>query len=355
MESSSPEGSPLALRGLIAMSPLLPSSPMSPPFDDDLPLPPLLLPLSETESTAAGRHSKPTESSIAPQQPKTPDHQVTNLPAGEPPIFPLSINTEPRTPETTHHVPEADLESNGPVWTLPIRGKGEAKKQNTRRKGQKQHKKTIEEQCTRSAAPSWSAAQASTSGQQHHDISSHHIFRADPDPFPLGEDPEQHRSRLEETLEYLQRNGLTWGDLVLYISDPASKKGAERFTGMFDVPGRVEQVLTYWTSSRNSRTARKSIDQWVMSYITRRITYEGQKATQSGILQLRKMSIDEAFALNFSLTKLYDHLMRLCPTMTTLLREFSMTTWQKNARTDMSMRRNDQVCQTIYIAKFPGF
>ncbi|KAH9907659.1 uncharacterized protein B0H18DRAFT_898221, partial [Fomitopsis serialis] len=143
-------------------------------------------------------------------------------------------------------------------------------------------------------------------------------------------------------LTYLRRQDVTWGDLVLYVSDPASKKGDERFDGMFAIPGRVEAVLNHWTSSQNSPTARSAIHAWILDYVKRHIAHEGHQATRDGLLQSRKMVVDEAFALQFSLTGLYDRLRALCPTMAGMLREFSMTTRQMKTLTVKSERRNEQ-------------
>ncbi|KAH9836596.1 uncharacterized protein C8Q71DRAFT_707708 [Rhodofomes roseus] len=148
--------------------------------------------------------------------------------------------------------------------------------------------------------------------------------------------------RLASVLTFLRRQDLNWGDLVLYVSDPSSKNGDARFEGMFGIPGRVEAVLSHWTSSQNSPTARSAIHEWILEYVKRHVAHEGHQATRDGLLQSRKKVVDEAFALNFSLMGLYDRLRALCPTMAAMLREFSMTTRQMKTLTAKSEQRNDQ-------------
>lgn len=160
---------------------------------------------------------------------------------------------------------------------------------------------------------------------------------------PASPIPRPRNEVLDDTLTMLKSHGLTWGDLVLYVSDPASKRGTERYKGMFDVPGRVEDVLAFWTSSRNSRTAREAIHSWIMAYIKKLIGREASRATKGGMLQSRKMRLDEAFVLKFSLTKVHESLRRLCPIMTELLREFASTTRQRNMPTEPSIARKDMV------------
>ncbi|KAH9842929.1 uncharacterized protein C8Q71DRAFT_698962, partial [Rhodofomes roseus] len=136
-------------------------------------------------------------------------------------------------------------------------------------------------------------------------------------------------------------NGYTWGDLVLYVSNPSSKRGLERYRGMFDVRGRVQTILTYWTSSRNSLTGRQAVHSWVMDYIKTSIAREASKATHDGVLQSRKKVVNESFVLDFSLTQIYHRLAELCPVMTELLKAFTMTTRQKKTLTRDSAERND--------------
>ncbi|KAH9840190.1 uncharacterized protein C8Q71DRAFT_746208 [Rhodofomes roseus] len=146
---------------------------------------------------------------------------------------------------------------------------------------------------------------------------------------------------LDEVLSILRAEGYTWGDLVLYLSDPASKRGDERYEGMFDILGRIEQVLTYWTSSRNSPTGRQAVHVWALDYVEKAIRREGTRATKDGVLQSRKMVVDDGFLSRFNLSKIYDRLTALCPIMTSLLREFSTTARQRRLRTNTSAHRND--------------
>lgn len=147
-----------------------------------------------------------------------------------------------------------------------------------------------------------------------------------------GPRPRPREAIFDDALDMLSANGLTWGDLVMYVSDPTSRRGREKYRGMFDIPGRIEQLLTLWTSSRNSTTARRSIHAWIMDYMKSMISREGKRATKDGVLQSRKREVDEGFILNFKLDQIYDRLALLCPTMTGLLAAFTTTRRQANAQ-----------------------
>ncbi|KAH9915833.1 uncharacterized protein B0H18DRAFT_1040100 [Fomitopsis serialis] len=81
-----------------------------------------------------------------------------------------------------------------------------------------------------------------------------------------------------------------------------------------------------------------------MGYIKKLIGREASRTTKGGMLQSRKMQLDEAFVLNFSLTKIHESLRRLCPIMTELLWEFASTTRQRNMPSEASIARKDMVC-----------
>ena len=55
------------------------------------------------------------------------------------------------------------------------------------------------------------------------------------------------------TLDYLEEHNLTFGDLVCFVSNLYNWQVNAHYCGFFSVPGRVEQVLTWWVSGRNRK------------------------------------------------------------------------------------------------------
>ncbi|KAH9934407.1 hypothetical protein B0H21DRAFT_77941 [Amylocystis lapponica] len=135
-----------------------------------------------------------------------------------------------------------------------------------------------------------------------------------------------------------------WGDLVLFVSDPTNAHGQERYDGLFGVRGRLHTILDLWVSWKNSRTGRQLTHAWALDYMSRLVNHEANKATRSGILQSRKMSVNEAFALTFSMTSVYDRLQVICPCMTFLMHEFSMTPRQKRDATPQTIGQRVGAC-----------
>ncbi|KAH9929201.1 uncharacterized protein B0H18DRAFT_1154576 [Fomitopsis serialis] len=336
------------------MSPLPPSSPLTPialsiqgsPCSSGIEADSQGLPFETGEGHCADDH--PIESAN-----RTPEAAIAVVPTPIPlsPSFPAA-NSPPQTPVARQPTPPLYPSSNGLDKSTPIRGSPSTKKKIVRAKGQKKRAKTLrrqrEEQHERAqqlatANANYQAAIAAhamelTLGDSSDEDASGGLAQARDGPAPS---PRPREDVLEEVLALLKSHGLTWGDLVLYVSDPSSKKGLEKYKGMFDVPGRIEQVLTYWTSSRNSPTGRQALYTWIVNYVRRLVTREGIRATKDGVLQSSRMRMSEAFVTNFSLTQLHERLTMLCPLMAELLREFTMTTRQTKAVTVDSAARNN--------------
>lgn len=81
------------------------------------------------------------------------------------------------------------------------------------------------------------------------------------------EDDEIGTDPLQEVLQLMEDQGVTWGDIVEYISDPQNNKGEARYYGFFQDPTRVKRVLGFWTSWRNSKTAKRTIHEWALQYL----------------------------------------------------------------------------------------
>ncbi|OJT14839.1 hypothetical protein TRAPUB_8633 [Trametes pubescens] len=156
----------------------------------------------------------------------------------------------------------------------------------------------------------------------------------------------QRRQTLEMALNCLLREGLSLGDLVLYVSDPSNKKGTERYQGLFSIPGRVEEVLDFWASSRNSRTGRQAVHGWAVSHVKHCLDEEGNAATRAKFLQARTMDIDPSFVLNFSLDQIRTQLTELCPTALDLFHAFSTTARQQKEQSSLSETRKRTLVTT---------
>ena len=140
---------------------------------------------------------------------------------------------------------------------------------------------------------------------------------------------EEHRTSCRETLSFMATKGISFGDLVLYVSDPTMKEGEARWSGFFGVPNRVATVLNFWVSSRNSNAARTAIHEWTLGYVSDVLNREGEDVTKSGLLRSEDKIVNKTYTVDFSLSSLYEKIKILAPSTTRLLHAFSTTRRQQ--------------------------
>ena len=120
---------------------------------------------------------------------------------------------------------------------------------------------------------------------------------------------EEHRTSCQETLAFMAKRGITFGDLVLYVSDPTMKEGEARWSGFFGVPNRVATVLNFWVSSHNSY-------EWTLGYVSDVLNWKGEDVTKSGLLRSEDKMVDKSYTVDFSLSNLYEKIKRQAPATT---------------------------------------
>ncbi len=148
---------------------------------------------------------------------------------------------------------------------------------------------------------------------------------------------------MQAALDCLLQRGLSFGDLVLYVSDTGNKKGTGRYNGFFSAPVRVEEVLNFRASSRNSRTGRQAVHGWAVTRVKHYLNGEGNAATRAKFLQARTVEIDPSFVLDFSLDQIRSQLAELCPTALNIFHAFSTTARQQKEQSGLSEFRKTTV------------
>ncbi|KAH9887686.1 hypothetical protein C8Q73DRAFT_748529 [Cubamyces lactineus] len=147
--------------------------------------------------------------------------------------------------------------------------------------------------------------------------------------------------RCAPVLDQLQEVGLTFGDLVLFVSDPANKRGNDRWLGFFSVPGRVQDVLDFWVSSANSPTGRQAVCEWSINFVRRLVGQEAHAASRSRLFYSHDKDVNASFLSDFSIERVRHRLLELCPTTFDIFRAFSTTTRQRKQSTETSEKRKD--------------
>ncbi|KAJ7859515.1 hypothetical protein B0H14DRAFT_3446641 [Mycena olivaceomarginata] len=99
----------------------------------------------------------------------------------------------------------------------------------------------------------------------------------------------------------LSANGLSFGQLMLYVFDPLYKQGAVRWSGFFKHEGLATQILNLWVSNKNSASARQEVGTWAEDYVAERMRDEAQEITESKTLQTAGTAIDNNYVTSFSM------------------------------------------------------
>ncbi|KAJ6517845.1 hypothetical protein DFH09DRAFT_1428362 [Mycena vulgaris] len=192
--------------------------------------------------------------------PFAPSESVSSPPAAASvptPLLPLSLGPSALPP----------LSSDGIMPTSPIVGTKEERKASARAKGARKRTATMAaQQATREA------------------------------------DAEEDKLAIFDViLETLDKHGLTFGQLMLYIFDPVYKQGATRWEGFFQERGLARRILDLWVSKKNSATAREEVGTWAEDYVAAEMQAEGRKVTASRFLQRAGTVVDHTYITSFTM------------------------------------------------------
>jgi hypothetical protein len=140
---------------------------------------------------------------------------------------------------------------------------------------------------------------------------------------------EDKHSHFSSILEALRNRGYSFGQLVLYVSDPVYKQGFTRWDGMLKEPSFVSQILGLW-AFKASTTTQDQVRNWAVSYVAKEVRQEVKKITTSQFLQTRWRPIDSKLVLGFNVSTIHEHFLKHGSTFMTILN--SLTTSPKQLK-----------------------
>lgn len=150
-------------------------------------------------------------------------------------------------------------------------------------------------------------------------------------------------------MKHLKDNQLTFGDLMEYVFDPLMGQGSVCWHQFFIKDGRALQILDWWTSSKNSRSARTEVAAWAFDYTTKAVSREAREVTRSKRLQTAGKVFDESFVMSFSYNRCREWLENsLAPVAMKIFRAFSVP---KRERTPTRSQKSNMVCFGIYLLR----
>ncbi|KAJ7026665.1 hypothetical protein C8F04DRAFT_966145 [Mycena alexandri] len=152
-----------------------------------------------------------------------------------------------------------------------------------------------------------------------------------------GEEAEDNKTVVfDDILNKLRDNGLTFGQLMLYVFDPIYKQGTTRWDGFFKESGLAARVLGLWVSNKNSATAREEVGTWAEDYVAARVHAEGQAVTASKMLQTAGVPVDNDYVTGFSMVKVGEKIALAARVTMRMLNAFA--TSARNLKTNLPHR-----------------
>lgn len=119
--------------------------------------------------------------------------------------------------------------------------------------------------------------------------------------------------KLDQVLESLNAQGLNVWDFIEHIFHPRNKKRSVQWQQFFSSEANIKKLLDWWTSSSNSRAARKYIKRWIRSYVASVASQEARQIARLKVLQTMGKKIDSEFASSFSFPGIHSMLSKKAP------------------------------------------
>ncbi|KAJ7267076.1 hypothetical protein C8J57DRAFT_1181731 [Mycena rebaudengoi] len=140
----------------------------------------------------------------------------------------------------------------------------------------------------------------------------------------------------EEIHMMLKDNGLTFGQLMLYVFDPIHKQAATRWDGFFKEQGLATKILNFWVSKTNSQTARDEVGAWAEGYIEEIVCDEGENITASKVLQTGHEAVTNDYVTGFTMLTMGAHIQEAGRVAMRMLTVFA--TSPRNLRANLPQR-----------------
>ncbi|KAJ7919732.1 hypothetical protein B0H13DRAFT_2230835 [Mycena leptocephala] len=140
----------------------------------------------------------------------------------------------------------------------------------------------------------------------------------------------------DEILDKLSSNGLSFGQLMLYVFDPVFKQGATRWDGFFKERGLATKILNLWVSKKNSSTAQEEVGAWAEDYVATEMKKEGRKITASKFLQRAGTIVDYAYVTGYTMLGMGSYLQDAARVSMKMLS--ALATSSRTLRTNLAAR-----------------
>ena len=160
----------------------------------------------------------------------------------------------------------------------------------------------------------------------------------------------ERRRKCKSILKHIEDSGLEFVDIMNFVFDPASKQGSTRYQGFFSKRGSASQILDWWASSKNSKTARAEVHEWAVGHVVGVVAKEARRITEGGKLQAKKVPITTDLVSSFKLEEYSKDLAtEWAPVAMRIISAFSTS---RHAKTHSTKRKEKT---NIVCTRFAGF
>ncbi|KDR71311.1 hypothetical protein GALMADRAFT_39882, partial [Galerina marginata CBS 339.88] len=175
------------------------------------------------------------------------------------------------------------LSSDDLVRSSPIVGTASQRATLSRMKGQAKRTKTMEKNRLALLVEEETKQQEELMALQHAEDEKHSYFSS--------------------VLEGLRQRGYSFGQLVLYVSDPVFKQGIARWDGMLKDGSFISRIFNLW-AFKASITTRNQVREWAVNYVAEAVREEAKEITSSRFLQTNWRPINSKPVLGFNVSKI---------------------------------------------------
>ncbi|KAI0054708.1 hypothetical protein BV25DRAFT_1903821 [Artomyces pyxidatus] len=314
----------------------MPTPSPSKPFLTDLPPSSPLSSLSSSPTRRVEPQTPFTIGDVSPEPPSSPTDRLLPLPSRHPGGKGYSVTTPTATAQARSSVADVDpirrnlwgqahpsmsSEPDSIIMSSPALTKS-AKK----RKGHKRRVKTL--QVNKAREREQAAIAEATLAEEHEALK---------------------RTTFSEIIDLLEHNELTLGEFLLHVFNPANQSRGWRWTHFFVRPNDVHQVLDYWVSKDNSKTAHRTIKGWMTGYMVKTVSHEADNITARGVLRVPG-DVDADFALGMDYANLAPLIQSHCPTTMKLLTSVAKTERQVRECSDVKLKQKDFLAATSAVS-----
>lgn len=150
----------------------------------------------------------------------------------------------------------------------------------------------------------------------------------------------------DKVLSALIDHGYTFGELLLYVSNPVFGQGKTRWDGLFKDQRSVGRVLNFWALKAGA-ASRQQVHNWAVDYVVTEVKREAQAITASGLLQTLGRPVNAGLVLGFNMSAMQSHLEEHGPVFMRVFKSVATSKRQRQMNAPTRMVKKLKVYRSV--------